>query len=153
MPFATAGELLAAKDRAPLTVSSGAAAVDALQIMDEEDIGFLPVVDGGKLVGVVSERDIARGVVLRQRVFVRDIMATHVHTVALSAKVPDCLAIMQRERIRHLPVVSGGIVSDGALHGVLSMRDLTGTLIERHERLLRKLGEERVMLLFPSGAY
>ena len=51
---------------------------------------------------------------------------------------------MRRERIRHLPVVSGGSVP-----GVLSARDLMGSLVERHERLLRRLEEERVTLLFP----
>ena len=51
---------------------------------------------------------------------------------------------MRRERIRHLPVVSGGSVPS-----VLSVRDLMGSLVERHERLLRRLEEERVTLLFP----
>ena len=57
---------------------------------------------------------------------------------------PECIALMHGCRIRHLPVVSSGSVL-----GVLSVRDLMGALIERHERLLRRLDDERVMLLFP----
>ena len=100
MPFATAGELLMQKRQSVVAIAPGATAIAALREMEEKDIGFLPVLEGGKLVGVVAERDIARGVT---------------------------------ERVA----------------GVLSVRDLTGSLIERHERLLRKLNEERVTLLFP----
>jgi CBS domain-containing protein len=67
-----------------------------------------------------------------------------VHTVAPETNVPECLVIMQRERIRHLAVVSGH-----AVRGVLSVRDLTRSLIERHERLLRRFHDERVTMLFP----
>jgi CBS domain-containing protein len=83
-------------------------------------------------------------VILHHRTLVRKIMTTRVHTVAPETKLPECVALMQRERIRHLPVVSAG-----AMLGVLSVRDLTGSLIERHERLLRRLHDERVTLLFP----
>lgn len=149
MPFDTAGELLARKNRPVVAIRSGATAIGALQVMQREDIGFLPVLDQGKLVGVVSERDIARGGMLEQRVFVRDIMTTRIHTVAPDINVSECLVAMHRERIRHLPVTAGGAVA-----GVLSVRDLMGSLIERHERLLRHLEGERVTLLHPySSSY
>ena len=144
MPFATAGELIAHKRRPLVSISPDTTARDALRAMEENDIGFLPVLEGEKLAGVVSERDIARGVILQHRVIVREIMTTQVHTVAPETKVADCVTLMHRERIRHLPVVSGG-----AVLGVLSVRDLMGSLIERHERLLRRLHDERVTLLFP----
>lgn len=144
MPFATAGELLAEKRQALVSVAPSALARDALREMEDRDIAFLPVLQHGKLVGVVSERDIARGVILQHRATVREIMSTRVHTVAPENKVPECLMVMHRERIRHLPVVS-----DGTVLGVLSVRDLTGSLIERHERLLRRLQDERVTLLSP----
>ena len=144
MPFATAGELLAKKSRPLIAISSGATVLGALQVMQREDVGFLPVVDDGKLAGVLSERDVARGGMLEQRVFVRDIMTTRVYAVAPETKVSDCAALMHRERIRHLPVMAAERVA-----GVLSVRDLTGSLIERHERLLRRLHDERVTLLFP----
>jgi len=144
MPFATVGELIARKRQPLVTTAPSATARAALSEMEEKDIGFLPVLEGEKLVGVVSERDIARGVMLHRRMLVREIMTTRVHTVAPETKVPECVVLMHRERIRHLPVLSGR-----AVLGVLSVRDLTGSLIERHERLLRRLHDERVTLLFP----
>jgi CBS domain-containing protein len=144
MPFATAGELLMQKRQSVVTVSPGATAIDALREMEEQDIGFLPVVEGGKLVGVLTERDIARGVILRSRTLVREIMTTEVYTVEPDTRMPECLTIMHGAHIRHLPVMAAERVA-----GVLSMRELTGSLIERHEKLLRKLNEERVTLLFP----
>ena len=71
-------------------------------------------------------------------------MTKRVHTVAPETQVPECITLMHHCRIRHLPVVS----SSGVL-GVLSVRDLMGALIERHERLLRRLHDERISLLFP----
>lgn len=144
MPFATAAELLAKKGRPLIAISPGATVLGALQLMHREDVGFLPVLDEGRLTGVLSERDVARGGMLEQRVFVREIMTTRIHTVAPEAKVSDCTMLMHLEHIRHLPVVSGERVL-----GVLSVRDLMASLIERHERLLRRLNDERVTLLFP----
>jgi CBS domain-containing protein len=144
MPLPTAGELVAQNGRALVSVSPGATARDALRAMEENDIAFLPVLDEEKLVGVVSERDIARGAILHYRSGVRELMTTDVQTVAPATKVPECLVVMHHARIRHLPVVKAGRVL-----GVLSMQDLTGSLIERHERLLRRLHDERVTLLFP----
>ena len=144
MPFATAGELLLQKRQFVVVAAPGTTAVAALREMEEKDIAFLPVVEGGKLVGVVAERDIARGVILHSRTLVRDIMITEVYTVEPETRVPECLTLMHGARIRHLPVMAAERVA-----GVLSVRDLTGSLIERHERLLRKLNDERVTLLFP----
>jgi CBS domain-containing protein len=144
MPFTTVGELIAAKRQPLVSVEPGATARAALRVMEEKDIGFLPVLDEEKLVGVVSERDIASGVILQHRTAVREIMTTRVHTVAPETKLPEGVMLMHREHIRHLPVVSRG-----AVLGVLSVRDLMGSLIERHERLLRRLHEERTTLLFP----
>ena len=144
MPFATAGELVARHRRPLVTTSPSATARAALVAMEERDIGFLPVLEGARLVGVVSERDIARGVTLHHHRLVREIMTTRVHTAAPETKVPDCLLLMHLEHVRHLPVVSGGLIL-----GVLSIRDLTASLIERHERLLRRLQRERVTLLSP----
>ncbi len=143
-PFGTAGELIAHKRRRLVTTAPSATARAALSEMEGKDIGFLLVLEGKTLVGVVSERDIARGVILHRRMLVRELMTTRVHTVAPETKVPECVALMHRERIGHLPVVSCG-----AVLGVLSVRDLTGSLIERHERLLRRMHDERVTLLFP----
>jgi len=144
MPLPTAGELVARNRRSLVSVSPSTTARNALRAMEQNDISFVPVLEGKRLVGVVSERDIARGVILHYRAAVREIMTTEVKTVALETKVPECMMLMHASRIRHLPVVSGDRVL-----GVLSVRDLMGSLLERHERLLRRLHDERVTLLFP----
>ena len=149
MPFATAGELLAKKRQPLVAVSPGTTVLAALREMQEKHIAFLPVLDAENLAGVVSERDIARAVILMERsakdTAVRELLTTRVHTVTPETKVPECVMLMHEKAIRHLPVMSGGKVL-----GVLSVRDLMGSLIERHERLLRRLQEERLTLLFPD---
>lgn len=145
MPLPTAGELIAAKRRSLISVSPSTTVREALRFMERDDVGFLPVLEGEKLVGVVSERDVARGAILHDRTAVREIMTTHVHTVLPETNVPECITLMHTSRIRHLPVLSGATVV-----GVLSVRDLMAALIERYERLLRRLEEERVTILFPS---
>ena len=144
MPFATAGELITRNRRKLVTTTPSTTARAALIEMEKNDIGFLPVLEGGKLVGVVSERDIARGVILHRRMLVREIMTIRAQTVTADTKLPECMELMHRGRFRHLPVVTGG-----AVVGVLSLRDLTASLIERHELLLRRLHDQRVTLLFP----
>ena len=105
MPFTTAGELIAAKRQPLVSVEPGATARAALRVMEEKNIGFLPVLDGEKLVGVVSERDIASGVILQHRTAVREIMTTRVHTVAPETKLPECVMLYAP---RAHPPSSGG---------------------------------------------
>ena len=145
MPLPTAGELVASKRQSLISVSPSTAVREALRTMERDDVGFLPVLEGEKLVGVVSERDVARGAILHDRTAVREIITAPVHTVLPETKVPECIAIMHAIHIRHLPVTSGE-----TLLGVLSVRDLMGSLLKRYERLLRRLEEERVTILFPS---
>ena len=149
LPFPTAAELIAKKREPLVSVAPGMTVLGAMQQMAEKHLGFLAVIENGRLVGVLSERDCARRVVLGQlaadTTSVRDIMATRVHTVTPDSKVPQCVALMHEKNIRHLPVLRGNEVV-----GVLSVRDLMGALIERHERLLRRLGEERLTLMYPD---
>ena len=76
---------------------------------------------------------------------VREIMTTHVHTVQPESKIPECITLMYEKDVEYLPVMRGKEVI-----GVLSIREIMGALIERHERLLRRLGEERLTLLYPD---
>ena len=149
MPFATAAQLIAKKHTPLIAVSPDTPALVALQRMQDEDIGFLVVLDSDKLVGAISERDFARRLLLEQRsakdTAVRALMTTRVHTVSPETNIPECITLMHDKQIRHLPVTQAG-----AVLGVLSVRDLMGALIERHERLLRRLHEERLQLLFPD---
>jgi CBS domain-containing protein len=149
LPFPTAEELVAKKREPVISVSPDTTVLAALQRMAEKHVGFLAVIEKGALAGVLSERDCARRVILQQlsaaSTVVREIMTTGVHSVAPASKIPECITLMHEKDIRHLPVMRGKEVI-----GVLSVRDLMGALIERHERLLRRLREERLTLLYPD---
>jgi CBS domain-containing protein len=146
-------QLLAAKSTGVASVSPGSSVFDALLLMENRNIGFLVVLEQEQLVGVVSERDYARKVILVGKASndtpVRDIMTQTVLTVALSDTVPDCMALMTEKRIRHLPVMEGSRII-----GVLSMRDLLKEIITHHERLIRDMALERIAIMNSgSGNY
>jgi CBS domain-containing protein len=149
LPFPTAAELLATRHRAVVSVTPDTSVLAAVQLMANEDIGFLPLIENGALVGVVSERDCARQVVLRQLPAegtpVRAIMTREVYSVAAATKLPECIMLMHDKNIRHVPVLDADKVV-----GVLSVRDLMGALIDRYEHLLRRFNEERLTLLYPD---
>lgn len=148
-PFPTALELLARNKTSLESVPPGTTVLAALQMMTEKDIRYLPVVENGKLLGVLSERDCARRVILGKldagSTAVREIMSTNVYTVKPETKIPECIMLMYAKDVGYLSVLRGS-----ELVGVLSIREVMGALIERHERLLRHLGEERLTLMHPS---
>jgi len=72
-------------------------------------------------------------------------MTTQVYSVPPDMKIPECVILMHERSVRHLPVLRGSEVV-----GVLSVRDLMGALIQRHERLLRRLAEERLTIMYPD---
>ncbi|MHC1744517.1 MAG: CBS domain-containing protein [Syntrophobacteraceae bacterium] len=149
MPFPTAQELLTKKKETLVSASPEMTVFEAVKLMAEKDIRFLLVIENGALAGVVSERDCARRVILGQlaadKTLVRDIMATGVSSVPPESKIPECITIMYEKDVGYLPVTR-----EGRVLGVLSVRELMGALIERHERLLRRLAEERLTLLYPD---
>jgi CBS domain-containing protein len=112
--------------------------LQAIQIMAERRVGALPVLRGGELVGLVSERDYARKVVLLGRssaeTFVWQIMSSPVVTVAPGESVRRCMEIMTERRIRHLPVVA-----DGAMVGMVSIGDLVRAVIEEQQQTIEHL--------------
>jgi CBS domain-containing protein len=153
MPFATAAELLAKKAQPVASVAQTSTVAAAMQRMEEMRAGLAVVLDGEKLVGVISERDCARAVVLRSlpadQTIVRDVMTTPVLTASPQNKIPECVKLMHDKGIGHLPVVANGRVQ-----GVLSLQDIMGALIERYERIVRRLQEERLTILYPdTGSY
>jgi CBS domain-containing protein len=110
----------------------------AIRKMAEHHIGALLVMAGDRLVGIVSERDYARKVVLLGRSStetpVRDIMTSKVITVTAKQDAHDCMRLMTDKRIRHLPVLNGERVV-----GVLSIGDLVRAVIEEQERTIADL--------------
>ncbi|MBB3922187.1 CBS domain-containing protein [Xanthomonas arboricola] len=134
----TVRQLLGTKQVEVFAVAADAAVIEAIRLMAEKGIGAVLVMDGPRLVGVVSERDYARKVVLRDRASsttsVADIMSTEVVTVSPSDTVERCMQLMTDGRFRHLPVVDNGRVQ-----GVISIGDLVKAVIENQQRDIDQL--------------
>jgi CBS domain-containing protein len=142
--------ILAARARALWTVSPADSVLAALQIMADKDIGFLVVLERDRLVGVVSERDCARRVVLAKKspetTPVADIMVRNVVTVDPAHTFADCLRLMHQHSIRHLPVID-----KGKTIAVVSIRDLLSEAVAHHAKIIAELERER-LTIFTSTA-
>jgi CBS domain-containing protein len=134
----TLKQLLSAKGREVYSIAPNAKVIEALQLMAQKDIGALVVMDGGRIIGMMSERDYARKVILHgkssQDVIVRDIMTADVITVDPSKTVEECMALVTERRIRHLPVCE-----EGRLIGLVSIGDLVKDVIADQEQTIRQL--------------
>ena len=115
--------VLREKNSGICSIGSTATVYEAINVMAGRNIGALPVLDGGRLVGMISERDYTRNVVLKGRsskdTTVGEIMTRNPIVVSPDDSVGDCMEIMTNDRVRHLPVVE-----DGELVGILSIGDL-----------------------------
>ena len=110
------------------SIGPNAMVIDAIELMGQKNVGALPVVDNGTLVGIISERDYTRKVILKGRSSketpVSDIMTAQVLTVTPSESVIECMRIMTEKRVRHLPVLEGT-----NLVGILSIGDMVNWFI------------------------
>ena len=131
-------QLLGAKGNQIYSIGPDAKVIEALRLMAQKDVGALVVMEGGRLAGILSERDYARKVILQgkssQDVPVREIMTSEVITVDPSKTVEDCMALVTQRRIRHLPVCE-----QGNLIGILSIGDLVKEVIAEQEQTIRQL--------------
>ncbi|MEE3506525.1 MULTISPECIES: CBS domain-containing protein [unclassified Pseudomonas] len=120
------------------TIAPDQMVLEALRVMAEKNIGALPVIEDGQVVGVISERDYARKIVLQGRssigTSVRAIMSSPVVTVNSHQSIETCMGVMTDSHLRHLPVVE-----DGQLLGLLSIGDLIKEAIAEQADLIRKL--------------
>ena len=111
---------------------------DSLQLMSDKGVGSMLVMDGDKLVGIVTERDYARKVILEGKsskdTIVRDIMSGKVLCVSPERTVDECMALMTDKRARHLPVVDHKSVV-----GVVSIGDLVKAMISEQQILIDQL--------------
>ena len=143
-------ELLTAKEMPLWTVGPKDSVLTAMRLMADKNIGFLVVLERGATVGVLSERDCVRRVVLANKspetTPVADIMVRNVVTVDLGHAFADCLRLMHQHSIRHLPVVD-----KGKTVAVISIRDLLSEAVTHHAKIITELELER-LTIFTSTA-
>jgi CBS domain-containing protein len=134
----TLKQLLEAKGRDVYSIAPDARVFDALRLMAEKSVGALIVMEGGRIAGILSERDYARKVILHGKfshdIQVREIMTSKVITVHPGQTVEECMALMTEKRIRHLPVTEGE-----RLIGVLSIGDLVKEVIAEQQQTIKQL--------------
>ena len=131
-------ELLQGRDGTLWHVRPDESVFAALELLARYEVGALMVMDAGRLVGVVSERDYTRKVALQGRnsreTRVSEIMSRQVVTVAPRTGTRACMALMSERRIRHLPVLDGA-----TLLGMISIRDIMDDIIRSHEQTIAQL--------------
>ncbi|WP_115556508.1 CBS domain-containing protein [Xanthomonas campestris] len=134
----TVRQLLGMKQVEVFSVAADAAVIEAIRLMADKSIGAVLVMEGERLVGIVSERDYARKVVLRDRssssTSVAEIMSHAVVKVSPADSVEHCMQLMTDGRFRHLPVVDNGRVQ-----GVISIGDLVKAVIEAQQQDIDQL--------------
>jgi CBS domain-containing protein len=134
----TVKHLLESKPRSVVTTTPHASVYEALELMAERDIGAVVVVDEEQVIGILSERDYARKVILHNKssreITVDEIMTDRVLYVGLTHTIDECMALMTDKRIRHLPVLDGD-----RLVGVLSIGDLVKATIVEQDFVIRQL--------------
>ena len=136
--MATARHLLDRKGRAIFSIGPDEPVLDAIRLMAEHHVGALVVMKGEQLVGIVSERDYARKVILKGRSSadtpVAQIMSSPVITVTLNSSVQDCIQLMTTRHLRHLPVLEAG-----KLVGMVSIGDLVKAVMEEQQQTIEQL--------------
>ena len=125
------------------SVQPGDTVLSALRVLAENNLGVVVVLDEERLVGVMSERDYARKVILAGRrsenTTVGEIMSREVVTTYLGAKFGDCMRLMNQHHIRHLPVLDGD-----RLVRVISIMDVLREAVAHHEKVVGELERERM---------
>jgi CBS domain-containing protein len=134
----TIRQVLEEKGSEVITIEPDASVYRAIEIMAENGIGALVVMEGDRPVGLISERDYARKVILKGRssrdTETRKVMATHVYCVRLDQTVEECMALMTDKRVRHLPVIE-----DDRMVGIVSIGDLVKSIITDQQFIIEQL--------------
>ena len=131
-------QLLEVKGHDVLSIGPDASVLDAVKLMAEKGVGALTVMEGTRMVGVVTERDYARKIILKGRssdtTTVGEVMTSEVITTSGSGSVEQCMNVMTNSRIRHLPVVDDGVVT-----GIISIGDLVKAVIADQKEEIEQL--------------
>lgn len=137
----TARHILEVKGPDVWSISPDATVYDALRMMADKDVGALLVMEGDRLVGIISERDYARKVILvgktSRETLVREIMSSNVYTIHPDQTVEEAMEIMTNRRVRHLPVVA-----EGHVFGVISIGDVVKNIIYRQREMIKNLASK-----------
>jgi CBS domain-containing protein len=135
---ATVSEILNAKGRQTWTVSPNNTVLEAIQMMADKNVGALLVLENGKLIGIISERDYTRKVVLRGKASkdtpVKEILSGTIIHVTPTDSVEECMRLMTSHRVRHLPVLEGDNVT-----GIISIGDLVNWIITAQTSTIHQL--------------
>jgi len=131
-------DILAKKGSNVISVSPEAKIISALQIMQEKNIGSVVVIQEGKYMGILTERDYARKVILLDKnsseTSVAEIMTTDLPLIDRTTSLESCMVIMSEKNIRYLPVVE-----EGELMGIISINDLIRSTIQNHLEMIEHL--------------
>lgn len=134
----TVGQILAQKGNKAMAVLPESSVLDALLIMAEHDIGAVLVVEGERLVGIFTERDYARKVVLKglvsRDVKIRELMTANPRTVTPSCTVDEVMQTMTENRFRHLPVVE-----EGKIAGIVTIGDMVKCIVSQQQATIEQL--------------
>ena len=131
-------DILKSKGSNVYSITSGISVYDALKIMGEKNVGALLVIEEEKLLGIISERDYARKIILRGKTshetLVREIMTEKVIAVAPDDNIERCMELMSEKHIRHLPVVKEEKVT-----GIISITDVVTAIIASQKETISLL--------------
>ncbi len=131
-------DILQKKGTVIYAVTGSTTVLDALKLLGEKNIGALPVIEDGKLLGILSERDYARKIILKGKAShdtaVSEIMTQNPYTITPGDTIDACMTIMSDKHIRHLPVVNNGVVE-----GMISIGDVVTAIIQSQKETIDHL--------------
>jgi len=138
--ISTVEEILQHKGHEVWSIGPKDTVLDALKLMAEKDIGALVVLHDNRLVGIISERDYARKIVLKGKASistrVKDIMTDKVYYVSPRTTIEECQALLTEQSVRHLPVLD-----EGKLVGIISIGDVVKAIIDEQEITISQLSD------------
>jgi len=134
----TVKQIFKNKETAVYATTSGSSVLEALKIMMEKNISALLIIEDDQLLGIFTERDYARKIILKgkssKETLIKDVMTVNPSTISPDEKVSNCMELMTNNHYRHLPVVENGRVL-----GMVSIGDLVKFIIEDQKQTIRQL--------------
>jgi len=137
----TVRHILEVKGTDVWSIGPNATVFDALRMMADKDVGALLVMEDDKVVGIISERDYARKIILHgkssKETLVREIMSTNLYTIHPDQTVEEAMELMTNKRVRHLPVMEGD-----KLVGMISIGDVVKNIIYRQREIIKSMSQK-----------